>query len=206
MKGNPWTPAQIKLLCELYPHKRTAEVALAVGHPASSIYHKVGKKQLNICKTAEFMKSEASGRLVGGTKGIRNRFQKGHQTWNKGMKGLQIGGEETQFKKGNSPRNRKPVGTVLIKADGYSKTKIAEPNVWRLTHHLTWEKAGNELPKHPQVLRFKDGNQLNCNDINNLELSTKVEMMEKNSVQTLPPDLRKAIHLHGVLLRRINGN
>jgi len=205
MKGNPWTPAQIKLLCELYPHKRTAEVAIAVGHPASSIYHKVGKKQLNICKTAEFMKSEASGRLLDGTKGIGNRFQKGHKTWNKGMKGLQIGGEETQFKKGNSPRNRKPVGTVVIRTDGYMQTKIAEPNVWKLTHHLVWEQAGNTPPVHPFVLRFKDGNQQNCT-IENLELSSKVEMMEKNSVQTLPPDLRKAIHLHGVLIRTINGN
>ena len=205
MKGNPWTPAQIKLLCELYPHKRTAEVALAVGHPASSIYHKVGKKQLNICKTAEFMKSEASGRLLDGTKGIGNRFQKGHKTWNKGMKGLHIGGEETQFKKGNSPRNRKPVGTVVIRTDGYMQTKIAEPNVWKLTHHLVWEQAGNTPPVHPFVLRFKDGNQQNCT-IENLELSSKVEMMEKNSVQTLPPDLRKAIQLHGVLLRTINGN
>lgn len=205
MKGNPWTPAQIKLLCELYPHKRTAEVAIAVGHPASSIYHKVGKKQLNICKTAEFMKSEASGRLLDGTKGIGNRFQKGHKTWNKGMKGLQIGGEETQFKKGNSPRNHKPVGTVVIRTDGYMQTKIAEPNVWKLTHYLVWEQAGNTPPVHPFVLRFKDGNQQNCT-IGNLELSSKVEMMEKNSVQTLPPDLRKAIHLHGVLIRTINGN
>lgn len=205
MKGNPWTPAQIKLLCKLYPHKKTAEVAIAVGHPASSIYHKVGKKQLNICKTAEFMKSEASGRLLDGTKGIGNRFQKGHKTWNKGMKGLQIGGEETQFKKGNSPRNRKPVGTVVIRADGYMQTKIAEPNVWKLTHHLVWEQAGNTPPVHPFVLRFKDSNQQNCT-IENLELSSKVEMMEKNSVQTLPPDLRKAIHLHGVLIRKINGN
>ena len=205
MKGNPWTPAQIKLLCELYPHKRTAEVAIAVGHPASSIYHKVGKKQLNICKTAEFMKSEASGRLLDGTKGIGNRFQKGHNTWNKGMKGLQIGGEETQFKKGNSPRNHKPVGTVVIRTDGYMQTKIAEPNVWKLTHHLVWEQAGNTPPVHPVVLRFKDGNQQNCT-IENLELSSKVEMMAKNSVQTLPPDLRKAIHLHGVLIRKINGN
>jgi len=202
MNGNQWTPAQIKLLCELYPHKRTAEVAVAVGHPASSIYHKAA--QLGITKTTEFIKSEASGRLLDGTKGIGNRFQKGHKTWNKGMKGLQIGGVETRFAKGHKPRNHKPVGTVVIRTDGYMQTKIAEPNVWKLTHHLVWEQAGNTPPVHPFVLRFKDGNQQNCT-IENLELSSKVEMMEKNSVQTLPPDLRKAIQLHGVLLRRING-
>ena len=205
MKGNPWTPAQIKALRKRYPHERTADIVEEVGHPASSIYHKVGKKQLNICKTAEFMKSEASGRLLDGTKGIGNRFQKGHKTWNKGMKGLQIGGVETRFAKEHKPRNHKPVGTVVIRTDGYMQTKIAEPNVWKLTHHLVWEQAGNTPPVHPFVLRFKDGNQQNCT-IENLELSSKVEMMEKNSVQTLPPDLRKAIHLHGVLIRKINGN
>ena len=199
---NPWTPKQLNVLRRRYPHERTVDIVEEVGHPITSIYHKVA--QLGITKTAEFMKSEASGRLVGGTKGIGNRFQKGHKTWNKGMKGLQIGGEETQFKKGNSLRNRKPVGTVVVRTDGYMQTKIAEPNVWKLTHHLVWEQAGNTPPVHPFVLRFKDGNQQNCT-IENLELSSKVEMMEKNSVQTLPPDLRKAIQLHGVLLRRING-
>ncbi len=203
MNGNQWTPAQIKALRKRYPHERTADIVEEVGHPITSIYHKAA--QLGITKTTEFMKGEASGRLVGGEKGIRNRFQKGHKTWNKGMKGLQIGGVETRFEKGHKPRNQKPVGTVVIRTDGYMQTKIAEPNVWKLTHHLVWEQAGNTPPMHPFVLRFKDGNQQNCT-IGNLELSSKVEMMEKNSVQTLPPDLRKAIQLHGVLLRRINGS
>ena len=203
MNGNQWTPAQVKVLRKRYPHERTADIVEEVGHPITSIYHKAA--QLGITKTTEFIKSEASGRLVGGEKGIRNRFQKGHKTWNKGMKGLQIGGVETRFVKGHKPRNHKPVGTVVIRTDGYMQTKIAEPNVWKLTHHLVWEQAGNTPPVHPFVLRFKDGNQQNCT-IENLELSSKVEMMEKNSVQTLPPDLRKAIQLHGVLLRRINGS
>ena len=203
-KRNPWTPAQLKALRKRYPHERTTDIVEEVGHPITSIYHKVA--QLGITKTAEFMKSEASGRVgTNSNCGVGNRFQKGHKTWNKGMKGLQIGGIETRFAKGHTPRNHKPVGTVVIRADGYMQTKIAEPNVWQLTHHLTWESAGNELPKHPQVLRFKDGNQLNCT-IENLELSSKVEMMAKNSVQTLPTELRKVIHLHGVLLRTINGN
>lgn len=70
------------------------------------------------------MKSEASGRLLDGTKGIGNRFQKGHKAWNKGMKGLQIGGVETRFAKGHKPRNHKPVGTVVIRTDGYMQTKL----------------------------------------------------------------------------------
>ena len=203
MKGNPWTPAQREALHRRYPHERTADIVDEVGHSADTIYKEVSR--LGIRKTAEFMKSEASGHFVkGGQNGARSQFAKGGIPWNKGMKGLQIGGEATQFKKGNTPRNHKPVGTIIIRADGYSQTKIAEPNKWQLTHHLTWEKAGNEPPKHPQVLRFKDGNQLNCT-IENLELSSKVEMMAKNSVQTLPKELRKVIHLHGVLMRTING-
>lgn len=204
MKGNPWTPEQIRLLRELYPHKRTVDIVEAVGHPVNSIYPKVAL--LGIRKTAEFMKSDACGHFVKGSQnGARSQFAKGGIPWNKGMKGLLIGGQETQFRKGNIPRNHKPIGTVVIRTDGYSQTKIAEPNVWQLTHYLTWEQAGNETPVYPVVLRFKDKNPLNCT-IDNLELSSKSEMMTKNSVQTLPSDLRKAIQLHGVLIRAINGN
>lgn len=202
MIRRPWTSGQLEILRKIYPNTRTSDMVEMVEHPVESIWRKANS--IGLRKSPEFLSSEISGRLVGKT-GIESRFQKGHATWNKGMKGLKIGGEETQFKKGNIPRNHKPVGTVVIRTDGYSQTKIAEPNVWELTHRLIWRLAGNDMPVYPEVLRFKDRNPLNCT-IENLELSSKVEMMEKNSVQTLPPDLRKAIHLHGVLIRKINGN
>lgn len=202
-KRNPWTPDQLRALRKRYPHERTANIVDEAGHSVGSCHQKAAA--LGLRKTDRFMQGDATGRLgSGNNKGVSTRFAKGHATWNKGMKGLQIGGEETQFKKGNTPRNHKPVGTVVIRTDGYMQTKTAEPNVWELTHRLTWRLAGNEPPVYPIVLRFKDGNPLNCT-IENLELSSKVEMMAANSVQTLPENLRKVIHLHGVLRRKING-
>lgn len=204
VKRNAWTDAQIKALRKLYPHKRTADIVAEVGHSADTIYKKVA--ELGIRKTAAFMNSEASGHFVKGKQcGVKTQFKQGGTPWNKGIKGLQIGGEETRFKPGNKPINRKPVGTIVVRPDGYMQTKIAEPNVWELTHRLTWMQAGNEIPVHPNVLRFKDGNPLNCTDVDNLEVSTKAELMAANSVQALPEELRRIIQLRGVLTRTING-
>jgi len=204
VKRNPWTPTQLKAFRKLYPHKRTADIVDVIGHSVDTMHKKA--MSLGITKSAAFMKSKASGNFVKGAKNSnRSTFKKCDIPWNKGMKGLQIRGVESRFKKGNTPKNYKPIGTVVTHGDGYCYTKIADPNVWELTHRLTWRLAGNEPPVHPNVLRFKDGNQLNCT-IENLELSSKVGMMAANSVQRLPEDLRRAIHLHGVLIRAINGN
>jgi hypothetical protein len=203
MKGKPWTSEQIRLLRDLYPHKRTVDIVAAVGHPIDSIYHKVA--QIGMGKTDEFRQSNESGKIKKGNGiGTAHRFKKGHATWNKGMKGLKLHNGATCFKPGNIPKNHMPVGSVVKRADGYNKTKIAEPNIWELTHRVIWMEAGNELPVHPAVLRFKDGNQQNCT-LENLVVSSKKELMAANSVQTLPDNLRKAIQLHGVLLRKING-
>jgi hypothetical protein len=37
-----------------------------------------------------------------------NQFKKGHIAWNKGKKGISIGGVATQFKKGDVPHNKLP--------------------------------------------------------------------------------------------------
>jgi hypothetical protein len=69
-------------------------------------------------------------------------FTKGRVTWNKGMKGLQLGGDKSWFKKGHTPHNHMPVGSVKYDTkDNYEFTKIAEPNVWRQTHYLIWENT-----------------------------------------------------------------
>jgi hypothetical protein len=36
------------------------------------------------------------------------QFKKGMTAWNKGLKGIDIGGKETQFKKGQVPHNKLP--------------------------------------------------------------------------------------------------
>jgi hypothetical protein len=67
----------------------------------------------------------------------------------------------TEFKQGDTPQTWVPVGTEAEMEGGYVKVKIAEPNVWRLRSHLSWEAHhGRKLPVG-WVLRRRDGDPKN---------------------------------------------
>jgi len=87
--------------------------------------------------------------------------------------------------------------------DGYIKRKIAEPKTWVYVHRCEWERARGPIPK-THALTFKDGNKANVS-LDNLELRSKREMMLRNSVHNLPPELVQVIQLQGALQRKING-
>lgn len=91
--------------------------------------------------------------------GYETRLIKGQEAWNKGKKGLQLGGEEGWFKKGNLPPSHKPIGSESAQ-DGIVWIKVAEPNKWMKKHHYIHEHAYGPLSKG-MVLRFKDGNKSN---------------------------------------------
>lgn len=110
--------------------------------------------------------------------GLTGQFEKGSIPWNKGIKGLQIGGKETQFKKGNIPKKYRPVGSERINADGYIEIKIADPNKWRAKHIVIWEEKNGPLPKGHAIL-FGDADKSNI-DINNLILVTRAELLVMN--------------------------
>lgn len=77
-------------------------------------------------------------------------FEKGNKAWNDGMKGWDAGGRssETRFKKGEIPKNHKPVGSERIdNKDGYVMVKTAEPRTWRPKHVVEWEKIHGKVPK-----------------------------------------------------------
>jgi hypothetical protein len=78
--------------------------------------------------------------------GLNGCFPKGNIPFNKGMKGLQMGGKETQFKKGHLPQNYMPVGSERINPYGNVDVKIADPNKWRSKAALTWEAAHGPVP------------------------------------------------------------
>ena len=78
---------------------------------------------------------------------------------------------ETQFKKGNRPHNALPIGTELVKDDGYLWVKLAEPNVWKQKHRLIWEEHNGPIPEGGLVV-FRDGDRMNT-DISNLALIDK---------------------------------
>lgn len=108
--------------------------------------------------------------------GFSGQFQKGHTSWNKGKKmpdETRAKVKRTWFPKGNRPKNAWPVNTEVVTTDGFIKVKIAEPNVWKLKHHIVWEQAYGERPKGYGI-RFKDGNRLNC-ELDNLILLSNRE-------------------------------
>lgn len=72
--------------------------------------------------------------------GLTGRFEKGNIPFNKGLKGVSYPGmEATQFKKGRTPHNHRPVGSTRVDCDGYIWQKVEEPNKWRPLHVLNWE-------------------------------------------------------------------
>ena len=117
--------------------------------------------------------------LDSGLKG--NQFKKGQPSHNKGIPMSPEVYEKvkaTMFKKGNRPHNALPVGTEVIRSDGYHQTKVGEPNKWELTHVLMWKQEYGEIPENCHI-SFKDGNRDHI-ELENLFIETFEENMELN--------------------------
>jgi hypothetical protein len=178
---------ETELLIEYYPNRSTKEVAFITGKSISQCYAKAFALQLH--KTPEYLETEASGRLQKGNQATQ--FYKGHEPWNKGMKGLDIGGKESQFKKGHVPHNHKSVASERIDEDGYTYIKIADPRKWVLKHRYIYEQEHGTLEPH-MIVTFRDKNISNF-EIENLEAITKVENMQRNTITKYPKPIRDTI-------------
>lgn len=115
--------------------------------------------------------------------GLNTQFKKGHQSWNKGVKGVHApGSEKGWFKKGNEPINTRPIGSTLVGKDGYLLVKVKDKGtrneMWRPKHELIWEEVNGPKPdKH--VIIFADRNKRNF-DLNNLILVKRSELLKLN--------------------------
>lgn len=98
----------------------------------------------------------------------------------------------TEFKKGQRPHNWMPIGTEVVKCDGYMWRKMAEPNKWRQKHILVWEAANGPKPKG-KMLICADGDKLNVS-LDNLLLITKAQnaVMNKHGLRGGSVELTKA--------------
>ena len=182
-----WTLQETELLIEYYPHRSTKEVAFITGKSIAQCYAKAFALQLH--KTPEYLATADSGRLKHSR--VESQFSQGHTPWNKGMKGLDIGGKETQFKKGHVPHNHKSVASERIDDDGYTYIKIADPRKWVLKHRHIYEQHHGKLEPH-MVVTFRDRNISNF-EIENLEAITKVENMQRNTITKYPQPIRETI-------------
>ena len=121
----------------------------------------------------------------GFTTTARNYWKSGHEPWNKGLKGVNFGGKETQFKPGHKPHNWVPVGSERVNADGYIDVKVHDytgkdsKKNWKGKHIITWERHhGRKVPNGHAVI-FGDGNRRNF-DPENLILVSRAQLARMN--------------------------
>jgi hypothetical protein len=196
-----WTEQEKEALRELYPDTRTDKLAEMFN---CKLYQMYGvARRLGLKKSEAYLASPDASRLRRDSScGIQHRFKPGHTSWNKGLKGINTGGEATRFRPGQMPHNHVPVGTVVKDSEGYLKIKLAEPRTWKYLHRKNWEDVHGPTPKE-MVLVFKDRNSENC-DIENLELLTRKQNMLRNSVHNYPEEIKEVIRIRASLVRKIN--
>lgn len=216
-----WTAAEDAVLRARYPDEQTADIARDLGLNIGRVYQRAAR--LGLHKSAEFMASDAAGRIQRGRQDPRmvaHQFQKGIVPANKGLRrpGWAPGRmRETQFKKGrpaHEARNYVPIGTE--KYDAKRKVTMRkvtdDPSVfpvmrWRPVHVLVWEAANGPVPKDHIVVFKKGRKTLVSADItvDRLDLVTLAENMRRNSYHTnYPKEVAQLIQLKGALNRKIN--
>lgn len=197
-----WTKAEIQTLRRRYPHEPTKTLAADMGRSLQSVYSMVDI--LDIRKTAAYMESDRSGRIMRGVPRVilGNQFKKGHISWNKGKRLGKEWGAKTQFKKGNKPHNYKPLGSTRYTKDGYHETKVADPRTWKQSHIILWETIHGRVPQSHMII-FVDGNKCNVT-IENLKMIKRSENMQRNTIHRYTPEVKAAIHTLSKLKRTIH--
>lgn len=196
-----WTEAELVVLREAYPDQR-AEAVAALLWPGCKVHNVYSMaKRLGLKKSAAFLASANSGRLDG-LRGSETRFKPGNVS-NTNTAPMIEAGVATRFKKGQQPYNHVPVGTELVKHDGYLWVKVAEPNKWRQKHLLMWEEMTGAPPGPGMKVCFRDGNRKNVTP-ENLECITQTELTARNSIHRYPPELKEVIRLAAKVRRKIN--
>lgn len=166
---------------------------------------KEGYKNLNIRRlTAAFNKrfklkvTESSIRACTRNHAFKSgrmgHFQKGQESWNKGMKGLMTGGDAGFFKPGHMPINHRPLGSERVTVDGYIEIKVLEPSTWDLKSRVVWRDHNGEIGSNDCIV-FSNNNPLDCS-IENLRLVTRREhvVMNKNGYSGFTDELKDTAH------------
>jgi len=208
-----WTLDELEQLAR-FPHTSTLELARDLGRKPAHVYQKA--YSLGLRKAPEYLDDTARSGRTDGQRGGATRFKPGHRPWNTGHKGWQVGGRsvETRFKPGRPPhetRNYVPIGTYRISHDGYLEQKttddrsLAPARRWVGVHRLVWEAAHGPVPRGHAVAFLPGRRTIDAEQItlDGLELVTRAEMMRRNSLHNLPPELAQLIQLRGALNRKI---
>ena len=188
-----WTKEMLEYIKSNYANESSKSIAERFDIELTAVYNKAFV--LGLKKSTEYIEKHCRNL----ERSVRNEFAKGHKPWNKGQKGLQIGGVETQFKKGRLPHNTKPIGFRSYR-DGYLVERVEKG--FEFVHKLIWKQHHGEIPMGMFVV-FKDRNKNNiC--IENLEIIDRVEHIRRNHIQNLPQELKEVVHIKKSITRKIN--
>lgn len=214
-----WNPEMESRVRDRYPETATAVLAAEMGISISALTDRAYK--LGVHKTGEHIARtlQECGRQFAIT-GRAHRFQKGLIPQNKGLRrpGYHRGRmRETQFRKGQSPRNTMPLWSFRWvnqgasrgrgKGTAYMMLKTGKPGRppyggWEFVHKLVWEHAHGPIAPGYRIW-WKDGDHAN-NSLSNLELLSAQDHMSRTTIHNLPAPLKEVIQLAGVLKRKIN--
>ena len=144
------------------------------------------------------------------TQGKKYRFRKGQVSHNKGIKGVYGVHPNTAkhwFKPGQVNGREFPIGSERMR-DGYLERKvsdrkdIASRHNWKFVHRMVWEEHHGPIPKSHAVT-FQNGDRSDIR-IENLQLTSRVDLMKRNTVHNYPEDVRASVHASSRLSRVIN--
>ena len=176
-----YTDEIINFLREIAPGKTYKEIV--------EIFNKKYDLEMTVKKLSSLLGRK---KIKTGTTGC---FRKGFIPWNKGKKGY-MGANKTSFKKGNKPKNWRPVGSERINDEGYTLIKVSnEGGMWKrwaLKHRVVWEQHHKKKISKGSVIIFADGNKNNLS-IDNLLCVTREELKVLNRCRLISsvPELTK---------------
>lgn len=202
------TEDDIAYIKEHYATMSSQEIAAVLGMSKMTVSGIA--QSLGIRKSREWIAERARLRCLEPTHGGRKtRFKTGHVPFTKGRKvdewmspEGQANSAKTRFKKGEKPVSYRPVGSERVNVEGYIEVKVAEGKPWRHKQRVVWEAAHGKTPSN-MVVRFKDGNKLNC-ELDNLYIISRAEALGEVTLHNYPDDVREIILMRAVLKRHIN--
>lgn len=200
-----WTDEEDAVLRDRYPDTLSKDLAQLLGRTLVAVCARA--KRLGLRKSEAFHASELSGRMKPGeSRSPQTQFKKGHVSLNVTRDLAHI--EPWQYKPGHKPKTWVPIGTEVWR-EGYLWRKVRDDQRggrarfnWRQVHLLVWEEAHGPVPLG-HCVAFKNGDPRDVR-LENLECVTKAEVWRRNSIHTLPEELREVIRLKARVTRRIN--
>lgn len=210
-----WPPEDIAWLRREYADSHTPTLAREMDRSVTSVYQMA--ERLGLKKSPGYLAGPLCGR-TDGKRGGSTQFRPGHETWNKGVKGV-CGTHEncrrTQFKHGrpaSEASNYQPIGSERLSKDGYLERKVTDdPSIvparrWVGVHRLVWEGAHGPIPPG-HVVCFRPGRRSAIAEnitVDALELVSRAELARRNHPRSHNPELAKLVQLKGAITRQVN--